>query len=182
MSTRGALLAFIAIALFDGRPGWPQPPAPPTSRAEPGPAAETSAPAGLAGARTQAYGVITGYVLDAEGLGMADRSVRLRDARYGRIVGTKVTDRAGLFEFRAVDPGIYVVELIGADGILLAASDLLTVSAGSSVTAVVQLPYKASKLSALLGNGVPHLASVLSAAVAAGVLATEITGEDISPQ
>jgi hypothetical protein len=113
---------------------------------------------------------------------MADRSVRLRDARYGRIVGTKVTDRGGLFAFRAVDPGIYVVELIGADGILLAASDLLTVSAGSSVTAVVQLPYKVSKLSALLGDSVPQLASVLSAAAAAGVLATEITGEDISPQ
>jgi protocatechuate 3,4-dioxygenase beta subunit len=180
VSTRGALIAFIAIALIDGRLGWPQPPTPLTSRSEPGPA--TSAPAGLAGARTDAYGVISGNVIDAEGLALADRSVRLRDARYGRIVGTKVTDRAGLFEFRAVDPGIYVVELVGADGILLAASDLLTVSAGSSVTTVVQLPYKGSRLSALLGDRVPHVAAVLSAAAAAGVLATEITGEDISPQ
>jgi hypothetical protein len=178
---RGLLLASTALALLDS-PVWSQAPAPSISREEPGAVGRPVAPVVLAGTGAQAFATIRGNVLDRSGVTLPERPVRLRDARYGRISGRKVTDRAGLFEFRAVDPGIYVVELVGADGALLAASDLLTVSAGSSVTAVVQLPYKASKLSALFGDNVPHVASVLSAAAAAGVLATEITGEDISPQ
>jgi hypothetical protein len=175
------LLTLLAVALF-GRAGWSQPPTPASLREEAKPAVKARVPGVLPGTGVLAFATIRGNVLDSEGAVMADRLVRLRDARYGRIVGTKNTDRAGLFEFRSVEPGIYVVELIGRDGVLTAASDLLTVSPGTSATAVVQMPFRVSKLSALLGDSVPHVASVLSAAAAAGVLATEVTGEDISPQ
>jgi hypothetical protein len=136
----------------------------------------------LPGTTASAFGLIRGTALDTDGRALVDAIVRLRDARHGRILGTRTTDRAGLFEFRAVDAGLYVVELVGQRDHVLAASDLLIVRAGDTITAVVQLPFRISPLAALLGESVPHVATVLGAAAAAGVLATGITGEDISPQ
>src|SRR5437870_10888081 len=36
---------------------------------------------------------------------LANTMVRLRDARFGRVVNTQFTDKTGAFLFRAVDPG-----------------------------------------------------------------------------
>jgi hypothetical protein len=41
--------------------------------------------------------------------------VRLRDARYGRLVASHLTDEVGTFTFRDIDPGSYIIELLGRD-------------------------------------------------------------------
>ena len=83
---------------------------------------------------------------------MAAESVRLRDARSGRISGSQLTDTSGFFSFTSVDPGTYVVELTGKDQTVLAASQLLSVSAGDAVSAVVKLPFKIPPFAGLLGH------------------------------
>src|SRR5262245_22905203 len=57
--------------------------------------------------------LIQGNALTATNAALADAPVRLRDVRSGRIVASTRTDRSGLFSFRPVDPGSYIVELVG---------------------------------------------------------------------
>ena len=108
--------------------------------------------------------------------------MRLRDALFGRIVDTQPTDRSGLFEFRALDPGSYVVELMGNDQSVLAASHLLSVNAGEAATAIVRLPFRLPSFAGLLGQGTAQAAAVTSAAAASGVLATQVNVSDASPR
>jgi hypothetical protein len=108
---------------------------------------------------------------------LADATVRLRDARIGQIIETQTTDQSGLFGFRTVDPGSYVVEILGQDQYsVLAASQLLNVGPGEVVSAVVKLPFKISPFAGLLGNSAPSAAAVASQAAAAGILATQASG------
>src|SRR3954451_14904198 len=90
--------------------------------------ANNSAPA-LPAARAEAFTTtINGNALSASSVPLADQTVRLRDARSGRVVASAKTDKAGMFTFRAVDPGSYVVELVGPDRAILAASEILNVN------------------------------------------------------
>src|SRR4051794_22807239 len=50
-----------------------------------------------------AYSTIQGNALDSTNGQMSGVVVRLRDARFGRIVDTQLTDKAGLFAFRGVE-------------------------------------------------------------------------------
>src|SRR5438132_14146945 len=68
---------------------------------------------------------------------LPNASVRLRDVRSGRIVDVTTSDKAGLFVFRRVDPGSYVVELVGNDQRVLAASQLLNINAGELLSTMV---------------------------------------------
>ena len=83
---------------------------------------------------------------------MNDVVVRLRDARFGRIVDTQLTDKSGMFAFNAVDPGTYIVEIIANDESVLAASQLLNVNAGEAISAVVKLPFRMPPLAGLVGR------------------------------
>jgi len=106
--------------------------------------------------------------------------VRVRDARSGRIAGSQMTDTSGFFSFTSIDPGTYVVELTGKDQTVLAASQLLTVSSGDTISAIVKLPFKIPPFAGLLGHTVQQALAITSAAAASGVLATEVTGVDAS--
>src|SRR3954468_12704886 len=85
---------------------------------------------------------IQGNALNSTSGALNDAVVRLRDARFGRIVDTQLTDKSGLFAFKSVDPGTYIVEVINNNVAVLAARQLLNVNAGESGLAVVQLPLK----------------------------------------
>jgi hypothetical protein len=130
----------------------------------------------LPGTRATAFTTIQGNALNSTNGALAGGSVRLRDARYGRIVDAQVTDKSGLFAFNTVDPGTYVVELVGNDQAVLAASQLLTVGAGETVSAIVKLPFRLPPLAGVLGHTVQQAVAITSAAAASGVLATEVTG------
>jgi hypothetical protein len=127
-------------------------------------------------------GVIQGNALTSINGSLGNGTVRLRDARSGRIVATTKSDKAGLFEFRGVEPGTYVVELIGADQSILAASQILYVNAGDAVSAVVKLPFRVPPFAGVLGHTAASAAVVMATAAAAGVLATQVSGDPISPR
>ena len=82
--------------------------------AHPGPAAGAKASgttsgrgsAGLIpGTRSNVFTTIQGNALNSTNGVLSDTVVRLRDIRFGRVVEVTTTDKAGLFAFRAVDPG-----------------------------------------------------------------------------
>ncbi|HWF86118.1 MAG TPA: carboxypeptidase-like regulatory domain-containing protein [Vicinamibacterales bacterium] len=125
---------------------------------------------------------IQGNALDSVNGPLPNNVVRLRDARAGRIVDTQTTDRSGLFAFRSIDPGSYIVELVGNAQAILSASQILNVDAGQAVSAVVKLPFHISPLAGVLGHTVPSAAAVTSAAASSGVMAVTVAGEPISPQ
>jgi hypothetical protein len=116
---------------------------------------------------------IRGNALDSIGAPLADAPVRLRDARSGHIVDTQTTDKAGLFEFRIVDPGSYVVEILGPDRTVLAASQLLNVNAGDAASAVVKLPFRIPPFAGVLGHSTQSAVAVAAAAGASQVLAVK---------
>ena len=146
-----------------------------------GPAGSLVAPRALASARAISLTTIQGNTLTSTNGVLPNAVVRLRDARAGRIRVTQTTDRAGLFAFHAVEPGTYVVEIVGGDQTILAASQMLNVEAGDSVSAIVKLPFRIPLLGGLLGHTVQSAAAVAAAAAASGVLAAKVTTQ-ITPQ
>jgi len=140
----------------------------------------TAVPRVLPGTRESAFSTIKGNAIDSTDKALPHTLVRLRDASFGRIVDRQITDSTGLFGFRTVDPGPYVVELLGIDEKVLAASELLNVGAGEAVSVVVQLPIGISPFASVLGHADSRAGAVMAAAGDSGVLATRVTGVDAS--
>src|SRR5262245_48810687 len=65
----------------------------------------------LPGTRTGVLSTIEGKAVNSVNTPMSGTTVRLRDARSGRIVNTTTTDKLGAFAFHEIDPGTYVLEL-----------------------------------------------------------------------
>ena len=139
--------------------------------------ARTITPKLLPGTRPNVFGAIQGNALSSTNGALTDATVRLRDARVGQIVGTQLTDRSGLFAFHAVDPGSYIVEIMGPNRYsVLAASQVLNIGPGEAISAVVKLPFKIPPFAGILGNSTPSAAAVTSQAASAGILATQASG------
>jgi len=135
----------------------------------------------LIGVRSAAVTMIQGNALTSTNTQLGNAVVRLRDARFGRIVGTEMTDKSGLFTFRNVDPGSYIVELMGDDSTVLAASQLINVNAGEVATAVVKLPFGVQPFAGAMGvNSTPTAALIAAEAAAMGVIAVATT-KPVSP-
>jgi hypothetical protein len=86
---------------------------------------------------------------------LANTSLRLRDARLGRIVENSLTDKFGAYTFKGLDPGNYIVEIVSNDQTAIAATNLINANAGETVAVVVRLPFKPSLFGTLLGQAVP---------------------------
>lgn len=139
--------------------------------------ARTAAPRILPGTRPSVFSAIQGNALTSTNSALGDAIVRLRDARAGQIIGTQNTDQSGLFSFDTVDPGSYIVEIMGQDQYtVLAASQVLNVGPGEAVSAVVKLPFRIPPFAGILGNTTPSAAAVTSQAASAGILATQVSG------
>jgi hypothetical protein len=106
-------------------------------------------------ARADAFATIHGQARTSRNATLPNTLMRLRDARLGQPVATQVTDEMGVFAFPRVDPGSYVVELLGTTGRPLATSQVLSLNAGETANVVVKLPLGSSRLSALLWQGTP---------------------------
>jgi hypothetical protein len=170
------VLAVGAIALLS-TPVRTQQPRPVTMKeAAPG----AGSPARMANAGVTAPAVIQGNALTATNTKLANAPVRLRDAREGGIVFEQRTDEAGLFTFQPVKPGIYVVELKGDFGAVLAASDLIPVGPGDRATTIVQL-HDRPAAAGLMSHTKSALLAVLASAGTVGVLATAPT-TDVSSE
>jgi hypothetical protein len=137
--------------------------------------------AAISRARVIGFTMIQGNALDSTNGAMNDTVVRLRDARFGRIVDTQMTDKSGLFSFKAMDPGAYIVEMVNKNESVLAASQLLNVNAGEAVSAVVKLPFRAPALAGVLGNAGAPSATAVAMEAAAGGIASVVPTAPISP-
>jgi uncharacterized protein (DUF2141 family) len=133
----------------------------------------TVSKAALAKAKQQALTTIQGNALTSSNGQMTNAVVRLRDARFGRIVDTQLTDKSGMFAFKAIDPGSYIVEVLSNDQSIMAASQLLNVNAGEAVSAVVKLPFRIPPFAGILGQGTstPAATAVATEAAASSVAA-----------
>jgi hypothetical protein len=165
-----AICGAISVPAQEARPTPAQPAASPQPRR---PASRT---------RPSVFARIHGTAVSADSQSLSRAAVRLRDARYGRIVGTLLTDDDGLFDFRSVDPGTYVVELLDERRDILAASQLLSLNAADVASIVVREPLPVVTLTQELNHSAMHVKAVTSAAAATGVLATQVPGDDVSPR
>ena len=136
----------------------------------------------LASVRPDAMGMIQGNALSATNGQLANTMVRVRDARFGRIVDSQLTDMSGLFTFKALDPGSYIVEMMANDHSILAASQVLNINAGEAVSAVVKMPFRIPPFAGILGNTTPTTAAAITTeAAASSVLAVTNVGEPTCP-
>lgn len=126
------------------------------------------------------FTAVEGAVLKADSSKFAGALVRLRDARVGRIVLSQQADDDGLFRFRPLDRGSYIVELLADERTVLAASPLVSVNAGEIAQTVVREPLQAVDY-AVARFADAHAAAVRSAAATAGILASE-PGAHVSPR
>ena len=147
------------------------------SAQQPGGATTPSVPA----ARPDVLTTIKGNAVDSTDRQLGNTVVRLRDARVGKIVETQLTDKAGGFAFKAMDPGSYIVEVMASDQTVLTASQLISVNAGEAVTAVVKMPFSIPPFAGALGSNPASVAAVMTTAAASGVLATTLTGQPVTP-
>ena len=181
-ATVGVIIATTALGLGAQQPARPPSTASARAVASAGSAVTPAAmPRLLPGTRANVFAIIKGNAFNATDGQLPDAIVRLRDARAGRILDTQLTDKSGFFAFRPIDPGAYVVEVVGNDQSILAASQMLTVGAGETVSAIVKLPFRIPPLGGLLGHTVQSAAAVSSAAAASGVLAATVTTQ-VTPQ
>ena len=132
-------------------------------------------------AKTDALTMIQGNALNSTNGALNETLVRLRDARFGRIVDNQMTDKSGLFSFKAIDPGTYIVEVMANDQTVLAASQLLNINAGESVSAVVKLPFRISPFAGLLGKTTLPSAGEVATQAAASSIASIVPTSPVSP-
>jgi hypothetical protein len=135
----------------------------------------------LPGTRPGVVSTIRGTALDSTNGKLANTLVRLRDARVGSIVETQFTDRAGEFAFKDLDPGNYIVEIMATDQSVLAASPLINVSAGETMSTFVKLPFRIPPFAGILGNSAASAVAIIAQALASGVLVTTISGQPATP-
>lgn len=107
----------------------------------------------LPGTRIEVFATIRGSVVDSVNAALPNSSVRLRDGRVGHVVDAQVTDKSGIFTFFRLDPGYYIVELVGVNETTVAATSLIPVSAGETASALVKLPIRPSMFTSLLRLG-----------------------------
>ena len=136
----------------------------------------------LANVRPESFGTIQGNALNSTNGQLAHQPVRLRDARFGRIIDTQVTDQTGLFTFKGLDPGIYIVEMVGNDQTVLAASQVLNIDAGEAISAIVKLPFRVPPFAGLLGRATTTAALLTAQAAATSVMAIKTVGEPTCPR
>jgi hypothetical protein len=131
--------------------------------------------------RTDTLTTIQGNALNSTNGPLNDVAVRLRDARFGTIIDTQTTDKSGLFAFKSIDPGSYIVEVMANDQSVLAASQLLNIDAGQAVSAVVKLPFRIPPFAGIVGStSTPSAAAVATQAAASSIVAVVPTSP-ISP-
>jgi hypothetical protein len=135
----------------------------------------------VAGARSNALTVIQGNALNSANIPMPGTLVRLRDARFGRVIETRLTDESGRFAFNVVDPGSYIVEMLGRDRTPLAVSQILNVNAGETVLAIVKLPVRVTPFAGLLNSFIAPSAAMLATQAAATGIAAVVPTAPVSP-
>jgi hypothetical protein len=122
--------------------------------------------------RSTALSTILGNALNWSNGALPGTPVRVRELQTGSIVGSALTDKVGVYAFKGLDPGNYVVEIVDADKRALAATNLISANAGQTVHTSVKLPFRPAVLPNILGSSrTPD--SYTAAVVATGTAISE---------
>ena len=146
-----------------------------------GPVQELATVAGAPLARSMRVGtgVVIGTAWRSDTTPFDRARLRLRNVTTGRGAATAVSNREGRFRFDDVEPGPYVVELLGDGDRVLAVSDLFGVTAEQQVSTIVRLSSRTPFFGGLFGIGA---AAAIAAASTLGITATGSNGQPISAQ
>jgi hypothetical protein len=126
-------------------------------------------------------GTIQGNALDSTNRKMVDARMRLRDARFGHIVDTQLTDKSGIFRFQKLEPGSYIVEIMADDQSILAASELLNVDGSQVVSAIVKLPFRVPPAAGAAGATAKSTAWIIATQAVASSIAAVVPTRPVSP-
>ena len=83
---------------------------------------------------------IIGTVIDIRQVPVAKVKVQLRDLNTGAVVEEVETNANGEYEFAITTPGTYVIEMVLADGSIVALSNAGSVASYETLQTVIQLP------------------------------------------
>jgi hypothetical protein len=99
--------------------------------------------------------------------------VVLRNIRTGRILSSTVANERGEFSFIDLDSTLYVVELVGADGSVAAASPLVTMAPGNVQQTELRVAASAATVTASFANTLtPTLEQATAVAASSDVTRT----------
>src|SRR5882672_5492126 len=130
--------------------------------------AQTAAPKLLPGTRPGVLSSIAGKAVSSTNAPMGSTLIRLRDVRFGRVIATTITDKAGQFEFKGVDTGSYIVEMMTpSSDVVLASSSILYVDSGEILSTLLTMPLAGPALGSLLSSSAPSALSALGTAAQA---------------
>src|SRR5882672_4575498 len=130
--------------------------------------AQTAAPKLLPGTRPGVLSSIAGKAVSSTNAPMGSTLIRLRDVRFGRVVATTITDKAGQFEFKAVDTGSYLVEMMSpSSDVVVASSSILYVGSGEILSTLLKMPFSSPALGTLLSTSTPSALSAVTTAAQA---------------
>jgi hypothetical protein len=130
--------------------------------------AQTAAPKLLPGTKPGVLSTIAGKAMTSTNAPMGSTLIRLRDVRFGRVVATTITDKAGQFEFKGVDVGSYIVEMMTpSSDVVLASSSILYVDSGEILSTLLRMPLASPALGSLLSGSAPSALSAAQAVTAA---------------
>jgi len=105
---------------------------------------------------------VVGTAWEADNTPIKGAKVRLRDVVTGKIESVGTGNDAGQFQFDAIDPGSYVVELLSDAGKVRAVGHMFTIGPGETVATFVRLETKGPWAAAFFRN----TASVVAIAAA----------------
>ncbi len=174
MSRTLILIAVVAVAV-NASLGAQQTAPRPVASASPSPT--SVAPRLLPVTNTNVFSSIQGSALNSTNGSMPNTLMRLRDARFGRIVDRMLTDKSGLFAFRGIAPGSYVVEMMGlTNEAVVAATPIIYVGPAQVASVILKLPFRITPFAGILGYTTLGAMAVSSAAAASGILAENVAG------
>src|SRR4051812_2566939 len=78
--------------------------------------------------------------------------ILLRNLRTGRVLSRTTADSLGQFRFLDLDADMYVVEMLGADGSVVAASTAMSLTRGELKQADLRVAVTATTVAAVVGN------------------------------
>jgi hypothetical protein len=104
------------------------------------------------GARATHATTVLGNAWNADSTPIARARLQLRNVISGRVEATTVADERGEFTFSGIEGGTYVVELVSADGKILAVGHPFAIATGETVSTFVRLTTKVPWFSGFFSN------------------------------